>query len=224
MTIIEHVVLAISRLMEQRKTAENLQALITSSCNQAQEVEQVLQQLLEQRGLDYATGESLNIIGEIVGQTRGGREDLAYRTRIRLRISQNNSEGTVEQMLGIMRGLLAPYKIEFTEIFPAEFSILIMVPTIDVTDEEVLEAVQNAKPAGVGSGYIARGQFPAFAFAGDADPDKEGFALDAPDLAVYYDAWQALIISHGPGHPLTVQAEFEYETAAEQGGKFVTLY
>lgn len=238
--IIQQVQLAFSRLMEQRKKATNLQAIVTAAANQLQLLEQVIQDFLLKRGLDAAVGVNLDIVGLIVGQDRAGRTDDDYRLRLRLRIVQNNSEGTPEDLLNIMRTLLAPLGAEFMENFPAEFAIAIIEPGNDIAAAEVKEAIQSGKIAGVNGDYISHTDgLPAFAFDGDGDPNKAGFGYtdsqrqplqDLVDMR--YSVWQDYLMSEGPTGDDTIYYHGLYLEAvaalaafdAGPYGKFVDTY
>lgn len=72
MTIeIDHQGLAESRLVTQFKESVNLIAYIRELLSEANEVEDVNQQLLEERWVDTAIGAQLDVLGVIVGQPRG---------------------------------------------------------------------------------------------------------------------------------------------------------
>lgn len=67
---IDHEELAISRLATQFREAANLIAYIQTLLREANNLEDVFFQLLNERSLDTAIGAQLDIIGEIVGQSR----------------------------------------------------------------------------------------------------------------------------------------------------------
>lgn len=69
-TPIDHPAEAVARLITQFKESANLIGYIESLLSESDEVEDVNQQLLEERWLDTAVGAQLDIIGEIVGQPR----------------------------------------------------------------------------------------------------------------------------------------------------------
>lgn len=70
LTPIDHKLLALSRLVTQFKESTNLQNYICALLSEANVLEQVFQDLLELRYLDTATGAQLDVVGEIVGQSR----------------------------------------------------------------------------------------------------------------------------------------------------------
>lgn len=71
--------------------------------NEGQAVEDALQQIYSGYWIDDAVGSQLDVLGDIVGQRRGGMADADYRRLIRARISVNRSKGTVEDVLKVAR-------------------------------------------------------------------------------------------------------------------------
>lgn len=70
MSNIDHEQLAISRLATQFKESTNLIAYITALLKEANTLEAVFCSIIEDRTISNATGATLDIIGEIVGQPR----------------------------------------------------------------------------------------------------------------------------------------------------------
>jgi hypothetical protein len=68
-----------------------------------QDLENVFQQILMSRVIDDAEGESLNMLGRIVGQARDGFSDEDYRRLIRARVAANRSSGAIEHVLDVVR-------------------------------------------------------------------------------------------------------------------------
>lgn len=69
-TSIDHQQLGLSRLATQFRESVNLIAYLTTLLREANDLEQVYQDLLNNRWVDTAVGVQLDIIGEIVGQPR----------------------------------------------------------------------------------------------------------------------------------------------------------
>jgi hypothetical protein len=68
--IIDHKTIAWSRLAYEYRNAENLKNFIAVFCKQAQEIEDVLFQLLDMVDIDKSEGHQLDVIGKILGQSR----------------------------------------------------------------------------------------------------------------------------------------------------------
>lgn len=79
----------------------NIKKLLTSLLGPVQDMENALQTLFTERGIDYALGEQLDVLGRVVGQPRNGLEDEIYRRYIRARITANRSKGTINEITRI---------------------------------------------------------------------------------------------------------------------------
>tara|TARA_R110000851_G_scaffold96792_2_gene209945 strand:+ start:26946 stop:27650 length:705 start_codon:yes stop_codon:yes gene_type:complete len=80
MITIDHETLAVSRLATQFRESTNLITYIKTLLLEANDLEEVFRQLLEDRWIDTAEGIQLDILGSIVGQPREilGEEILGY--------------------------------------------------------------------------------------------------------------------------------------------------
>ena len=67
MTQIDHIATALDRMAIEYGSAVKLRALVSAYAGQANEIEQALQDCLSQRTVDTATGDTLDVIGDIVG-------------------------------------------------------------------------------------------------------------------------------------------------------------
>lgn len=103
---IDHVTEALERLTEQFKDKPNFVAFATALIAPVQDIEDAMQQLLLERDIETAIGAQLDMLGEIVGQARGGLGDDEYRRYVRARIKANRSRGTVEDLLQVARLVL----------------------------------------------------------------------------------------------------------------------
>jgi len=99
---VDHVTNALARLVEQFKLP-TIQALAAVLVAPVQSIEDALQQLYSERGVDTALGDQLDALGGIVGQDRGGLSDDDYRRYIRARIATNKSRGRVEDLITVAR-------------------------------------------------------------------------------------------------------------------------
>lgn len=135
-------------LTDQYKNREKIAALVTSYATALQATETVIQQLIDLRSLDVATGQTLDYLGAIVGEERQARGDTDYRAAIKLRRTINSSFGTAEDILRVAQAIFTT-GFTYLEGYPAGFSV-------DATPEGVLENIEQiailfgqAKPAGV---------------------------------------------------------------------------
>jgi hypothetical protein len=130
----------------------NLEGLISPWLEQVQELEDVLYALLVERWLPNAVGYQLDVLGRIVGQRRGDRDDETYRLWIAARAMVNRSSGLPEQLYAIMRKVVsATTDIELSEEPPAAFTMIIHDPIDEDVGGEIAKIIHLAKAAGVGS-------------------------------------------------------------------------
>lgn len=148
----DYVGQAKARLPHQHRGKTELEALLTYLIEPAQSIESAFWQLLSERGVDVATDEQLNILGRVVGQSRGGLEDDDYRRYIRARIATNRSNGTTEDLIRITQ--LVVYDdlllVEVSNIGIA--TVVVRVRGMGVSEElgeSLLSFLQSAVSAGV---------------------------------------------------------------------------
>lgn len=179
--ITDHADLAVDRLLAQYKDDELMVARIRAFGAQAQEIEDALWQILDLSNLDAATGAVLDRFGVLLYQERGAMTDEEYRARLRLRIIQLQSQGTAEELIYIFKTLMRCDVVQMVEFYPADFVLLTAIGADPVLDTaEILDAIQKAKPAGVGN-VIAIETGNPFVFAGDPTGSGFGDATD-PDV------------------------------------------
>lgn len=121
-------------------TGNKIEKLLACLCAPAQGIENALAQLLTQRTLDTAAGANLDVIGAIVGQPRNGLVDDDYRRYVRARIATNNSNGTTNNLIHIVKLILnitATGKIFVRAVQNATF-------ILEVRDRAVTEAESRA--------------------------------------------------------------------------------
>lgn len=128
---IDQVVLGLERLIHQWKDKPNVVGLLTSYLESIQEVEDIYEQLLTERGVDTAVGVQLDILGKIVGEPRNSRTDDDYRPAILLRVAINTSDGTEPKIVEVLTAL-AGVPVSLTEVFPA--GIIVDVSGVSLAD------------------------------------------------------------------------------------------
>ena len=124
-----------------------LQGLIDSVVDLCQEVEDRASDLYTKRMIDTATGDALDIIGEIVGQLRAGMSDEDYRNAIRFRIQLNVSCGQPDAVSVGLGFFTSATRVVYTEkTSPAEFAIWCNATVIP---DELYQSMSNIRPAAV---------------------------------------------------------------------------
>jgi hypothetical protein len=98
-----YVTLGLSRFTSRFSgtAAPNVQALAMAWLTEFQGIENAAFGVIYGRLLKYAVGETLDELGDLVGQLRGGLPDNQYRIAIGLKILANASSGTPEDLLEI---------------------------------------------------------------------------------------------------------------------------
>ena len=99
----DHVTEALGNYIQRFKNKPRLMALTTAYLEQIQDLEDALFQLITDRTIETAVGPQLDGIGSIVGEDREGRDDDDYRLAIRVRILLNLTDGTIEQVIEILK-------------------------------------------------------------------------------------------------------------------------
>lgn len=169
----DHELQALARLIEQYKGSTNIENIIKAIVPQTQDQEPVLDDLQKLRFLGTATGEQLDGIGRILDTPRAGLDDVNYRTILTVKISENFSEGTIDNVAGIFSALMVAAKVQVDEIFPAAFRLTAIdaLPLLPLANVRI--SITRAKPAGVGIEALI--EAPAIPFVFDGDPDGLGF-------------------------------------------------
>lgn len=102
--------------------------------------------ILNGRGISTAIGAQLDLIGKIVGEARKGRTDEPYRQALYLRIFINNSEGTPNDLIQLLKISTQASATGYWEHYPASVHLL----TNGTIDSSLPSSLKKAAPAGVG--------------------------------------------------------------------------
>ena len=119
----EHAAEAVSHLIEFFRNGPRNQAVLQAVMAQVQEVENALWYVKNGFDVNTAVGEQLSFIGKRVGEGRQDRTDDEYRAAIRVRILVNMSEGTLEELLAICKGINPTGTFAARELYPAALAI-----------------------------------------------------------------------------------------------------
>lgn len=120
-TNIDQVKQGASRLLEQFKGKPNIEGTLAAYTSQANDLENNYFNLINNRGLDTAYGYQLDIIGAIVGESRQGRDDDAFRLAIRFKINVNNSNGTPEELTASLKEVTLSSDVDIFEHYPVSY-------------------------------------------------------------------------------------------------------
>jgi hypothetical protein len=148
-----HVELASFRLVEQDKERYNIIKLLSIFVGKLQEIEDVLFYTFDRMGVFTASGKTLDMIGQIVGEERNYRDDQGYRVGIIGKIAINNGCGTADEIIGIISLFFESAIIKVTDLYPCGFAVSIAT-SFDLEKLRAIRALLSViKPAGVG-GYM----------------------------------------------------------------------
>jgi hypothetical protein len=130
----------------------NITKLLSATLGPVQEIEDALQQLLSERGVNTAVGAQLDVLGKLVGQPRNAMVDDDYRRLIRAKITINKSKGRIEDVLDVadlvISDALASLVIDNQGM--AAFVLRIEdQPLADATAELLIPLLRNTVSAGV---------------------------------------------------------------------------
>lgn len=148
--IVDHVNQALARLLEQYKNKPKLAALLTGFITEIQELEDVLNVLGTQRGIDVAVGAQLDGIGEIVGISRPpGMNDSDYLFLIKTKIIQNLNEGTAEEFIAAAQFFTNQTDYFYAEVYPAAVDYFVYTPIDPVVAAGIKIRLEKFLPATV---------------------------------------------------------------------------
>lgn len=99
--------IGVERLTHDLQEKENVVKLLTLFLTEVQAIEDMLISLLDIKSITDSYGFSLDLIGKIVGVTRGTLDDEDYRSAIRLQISINTSNGTMDEIIRTVKSYTA---------------------------------------------------------------------------------------------------------------------
>jgi hypothetical protein len=188
-TLINHIEKAKNRLITQYQNTKNINDIIEIYCNAFQELEYVFLELKNKRLINFSKsssskdsdikieGRSLDLIGEIINEPRDDARisDEEYIIRLVAKIAENNSEGTIPDLINIFSLLMRAECIEYHEIPPANIAITGVNISPLGHMEYIRKSLNTAKAAGIKIMYLAKADHGAFSFAQTTDPNAEGF-------------------------------------------------
>lgn len=142
-----------SLLPAQYRNKTNWDKLCAVITKPFQDLEDAFQQLLLMRYVSVATGDTLDILGALVDEGRNGRDDAAYRIRIRAKIMLIKSSGTQPQIIALLNAVFQRGYV-YTPAYPAAFELEAGGATTAQEGAELGNLVQESKAAGVRGEFI----------------------------------------------------------------------
>lgn len=144
----DHVERSILQLIEIFRKPRN-QEWLRTGVGQAQEIEDALWELYNAFDLETGEGPALDFIGNILGERRDSRSDPDFRAALRARILVNNSNGKIEDMIGVLLALDPDMTAIIREFYPAAIRFDVYSDFSGATPQTMARMLRQAKPAGV---------------------------------------------------------------------------
>lgn len=162
--------IGLARLLQQFEGSVNLNELIGTYLDQVQAIEDAAWPLLGERSLDNATGDRLDGLGAIFNVRRGGRDDDAYRLRLKAEILVLASNGTAEEILEIAQAVIQMAVPNYTllEYFPKTVYIRPVNHVMTIDPITVGKALRRSVSAATRMLFVA-----------SFFPDAESFTLSS---------------------------------------------
>ncbi len=156
--ITDHADRAVARIVGKLRNKPRFEALVRALVSPFQSIEDALWALFES-DVDRATGDELDVLGRIVGELRNGEtDDELYRRRVRARIMANRSNGTVEDIIRVVRLILADdaVRVYVRQVFPAGLiveleDVIVEDDVADIVAAFVTGRARGAAAAGIGT-------------------------------------------------------------------------
>lgn len=150
-----------------------------------------MQDVMDSLDISKATGVTLDLYGQMLGQKRGQLNDDQYRYMIYVRIARNISTGDINNIVTLISMILQAdiSLIKITEVFPAKIEVL-SIPLgalilAGYSVEQMVALINLILPAGVS---VATANFEGtfeFDEADDTYDELKGFADDAQTIGGY---------------------------------------
>lgn len=139
---------AASRVLSQYRSKTRFMALLNGINGLSQQVEDALWAIVGQLQTATAQGVWLEYLGNLVGEARAGADDVSYRLFIDGRILANRSQGTVEDLIGVIKKVTAVSAFSVIRYAPASLEITVanfaMVEPIRTRLMQLLRATRAA--------------------------------------------------------------------------------
>jgi len=181
----DHVARAISRLPQKHKAipSGNWDSLLTIFVNPAQDLEDIMQDVLDNRSLTAAVGVNLARMGTWVGENRLGRIDADYLVGIYGKIAENNSDTTEKDVMLSVKRFAEAEDYIYVDATNGKFNITLYNPVYPV-EPRLYTSVDSAKAAGVGYPEFTMANLDYFGFTNDVN--AKGFGTYIPTMYPFY--------------------------------------
>ena len=143
---------------------------------QLNDLDEFFGQLFTKLNLQNAGGVQLDGLGTLLGQSRNGLSNNDYKTLLQARIAAYQSKGSVENLIQIMLTLAAAKVVQVIESQPASVAVVTSGEgNPALSNNDIITAIYQAKPAGVLLTLNATIELPAFQCDLPATANNAGF-------------------------------------------------
>jgi len=137
---------ALSRITSQFEQSPKVLALLTAIVGPLDSLQATSDSVKTERWIDTAIGAQLDGCGYIVGETRQGRDDDAYRQAIKFRVFVNISEGTPSALINGLAYLVDSDDKQYLEVYPATSILFANGPNVPAV---IQSNIQDLSPAAI---------------------------------------------------------------------------
>lgn len=137
---------ALNRLAGQFQASPKIKGMLEAIVGPLDDVLTDIDALKNQRWIDTAVGAQLDGCGQIVGETRQGRDDEAYRAAIKFRVFVNVSNATPADMQQALSFLVGGDDKQYMEVYPATVMLFSDGPN---PPNDIQGQIQDIAPAAI---------------------------------------------------------------------------
>jgi hypothetical protein len=180
--ILNHVGIAQAQIVEQFESAEKFRDLVRGFVQRVQDQEYLFSDLQILTTLDFATADTLDSIGGMIGLPRSivsAATDDDYRALIKIQISINRSSATAKALIDAIKLLTDSANITYLEIYPAGIYIAVLENGIS---SAVKAKIKELVAGGVGLEIVFIDSIaPPFTFASEGGVPVQGLGFNEFD-------------------------------------------
>lgn len=181
--IIDNVDQAQARMVKRWKDKDNVDKVIKIRVNRIQAIEDILDNLANERAISTASGVQLNGLGEFYGEqgARSNRSDDEYRSYLQILPAKLRQAGQHEILVQAYKNLTGASKINTDYFFPRALALYAIIDDVDslTNEEEINNEMQAIRAQGIRLDLGTQQTIENFVFSLTADggvPANSGFA------------------------------------------------
>lgn len=148
-------------LPEQYKDTANLNAILEVLASPFDDLKVVYNDLKNLLNLEDVEGAQLDLIGNLVGEKRNGREDAEYLIGIRFKIFKNTSKALVDDVVKALKFITQADLVVYSDNPPASYTIYTNGKTLASNINEMIDKLSAAGVSLIV--YASDGEFPFIA-------------------------------------------------------------